>query len=161
MTYADAIIPEGNTILLPCEPNLVLWRRVNESIQIVQNSIALRLRYANNAPHKPGIHKQALPSRNGVSTDDGVLSYDRLPADGLVFPDRRVGLFLGGMKGGKALEVFLECWRKGVVGGILGGPKSITTAATRWPGEEFEGGVRGRVDFVCNLFEDINSCHSK
>jgi hypothetical protein len=50
------------------------------------------------------------------------------------------------------LEILLHVGAEHVVGGILGGPEGVTAAAAGWAGEDFQRGVGGRLEFVCDLW---------
>ena len=53
ITYADTVVPEGNVILLPLEPNVDLLSRSNKLVEIFNDGVSFCFRNANNIRDEP------------------------------------------------------------------------------------------------------------
>lgn len=127
---------------------MVLGNGNNNVVEIFEDDIGLVLGDALDGADKAGVVEEGFPASDGVGADEGVFCCDWGSADWMARLDGALGLFVGRVEGSEGFEVDLHGARDGIVGGVAGGPESVTSSATRWAREELEGGVGGWLLFV-------------
>ena len=76
--YGDAVVPEGNIVLLPLEANMKLLCRSNNFVQVSNDGITLGLGDADNLGDEAWVKEQRLPAGDRVCTDKWMLCDDRI-----------------------------------------------------------------------------------
>ena len=147
----DTVVPERDITRLPLKSCVELRAGRYNLIQQRDNVITLSLRHTNDLSHKARVEEDALPAGDRVCAYERVLGCDRFAAHGAAELAGALGLQFGRVQRCKGLKVLLHGGAEHVVGGVLRGPESITTAATWWAGEDLERCVGGRLELVGDL----------
>ena len=134
----DSVIPEGDIVLVPLEPSMVLRRGGDDLIEKGDDVVALGLGNADNFGNEAGVEEEGLPSGDRVCADEWVLGGDGFTTNRPAEVSRALSLKFSGVDGSETFEVLLHEWRELIVCSILRRPESITTAAARWASQDFE-----------------------
>lgn len=131
VTYHRAVIPEDNCARSPLDSRLELGAASDDLIKICLDGIALQLGHTLDRNHEPRVVVDGLEPGNRVDTNKWVFGDHRFTTNRTTRSARTLGLFLGGVEGGKAFKVLLVAGRQKIVHCILVGEKGVSSTATR------------------------------
>ena len=107
-TYRDAVIPDGHIVLLPTVAYVELLGRGDDLVKMTDDGFTLAARHPDNLRHESWTEKVLFPAVEGGGAHVGMSGGPGGAPAGGPGPSGALGLHVGRMESGQALEIALH-----------------------------------------------------